>query len=128
MYFPVTTLYASLLGIMLIVLSARVSRARRRAKKSLGQGDDAVLQRTVRSQGNFIEYVPLALILLLLAETEIGQLWLLHVLGSLLLLGRILHAYGIMLAVAPNFARFWGTALTWLVIVCCSLLNLWHLN
>lgn len=128
MYFPVTTLYASLLGILLIFLSAKVSRTRRRSKVSLGHGEDIVLVRAVRAQGNFIEYVPFALILLFLLEMEVSDLWVLHLLGASLLMGRLLHAYGVVQPAAPNFGRFWGTALTWLMILVTSMLNLWHLN
>lgn len=128
MYFPVTTLYASLLGILLIFLSARVSRNRRRSKVSLGHGEDIVLVRAVRAQGNFVEYVPFALLLLFLLEIEVSELWILHLLGAMLLVGRLLHAYGVMQPVAVNFGRFWGTGLTWLMILVSALLNLWHLN
>lgn len=128
MYFPVTALYASILGILLIFLSARVSRTRRRSRVSLGDGEDMSLVRAVRAQGNFIEYVPFALILLFLLEMEVSDLWVLHLLGASLLLGRLLHAYGVVQPVARNFGRFWGTALTWLMILVSSLLNLWHLN
>lgn len=127
MYFPVTTLYASLLGIFLIVLSNQVSNQRRRAMVSLGTGDDAQLERAMRTQANFIEYVPFALILLLLLELEISTMWLLHVLGALLLLGRLLHAYGMYFPDGVVAGRFWGTGLTWLMILLSSLLNLWHL-
>jgi len=128
MYFPVTTLYASLLGILLIVLSNQVSSHRKRAMVSLGSGDDAQLERAMRTQANFIEYVPFALILLLLLETELTQVWLLHALGAMLLLGRLLHAYGMYYPGSVVAGRFWGTGLTWLMILLSSLLNLWHLN
>lgn len=126
MYLPVTTLYASLLGLILIFLSARVSRNRRRAKVSLGHGDDELLEKAARAQGNFIEYVPIALILLMLLELETSQMWLMHVLGAMLLLGRILHAWGVMQPRPVNFGRFWGAGLTWIMIVVTALLNLWH--
>jgi uncharacterized membrane protein YecN with MAPEG domain len=127
MYFPVTAFYASLLGLLLIFLSARVSRNRRRAKVSLGIGEDAILEKTVRAHANFCEYVPLALILLFVLELEISQIWLLHLLGAMLLVGRLLHAYGVMSPRAINFGRFYGSGLTWLMVLSSSLLNLWHL-
>lgn len=126
MFFPVTAMYAGLLGLLLILLSAQVSRQRRRARVSLGLGGDAELERAARAQGNFIEYVPLGLLLLLLLEPEITRLWILHVLGTMLLLGRILHAVGMYPRGRAINGRFWGTALTWLMILGASLLNLWH--
>ncbi|NND45556.1 MAG: hypothetical protein HKN58_09550 [Xanthomonadales bacterium] len=126
MFFPVTAMYAGLLGLLLILLSAQVSRQRRRARVSLGLGGDTELERAARAQGNFIEYVPLGLLLLLLLEPEITRLWILHVLGTMLLLGRILHAIGMYPRGRAIKGRFWGTALTWLMILGASFLNLWH--
>ena len=127
MHFPVTTLYASLLGILLIVLSNQVSSNRKRALVSLGHGDDSRLERAMRTQGNFIEYVPFALILLMLLELGSSRLWLPYTLGGMLVAGRLLHAYGMMRPDGIIGGRFWGTALTWMMILTCSLLNIWHL-
>ena len=120
----VTPLYAGLLGLLLMVLSWRVVVARRAAGVSLGIGDDAALQRAVRAHGNFVEYVPLGLLLLLLGELAAVWPWSLHLLGGMLLLGRLLHAWGLSAADGPNFGRYWGTLLTWLMILFASLLNL----
>lgn len=126
MNFPVTSFYASLLGLLFIFLSARVSMNRRRAKVSLGLGEDIGLERANRAQGNFIEYVPIGLILLLLLEQEVAQMWLLHTLGAMLLSGRLMHAWGLAQKSSVNFYRSWGTAFTWVMIVVTSLLILWH--
>ena len=64
----VTPLYAGLLGLMLLVLSALVSRQRLRHKVSIGDGDVPSVRAAMRVQANFVEYVPLALILLVLLE------------------------------------------------------------
>jgi hypothetical protein len=125
--FPVTALYAALLGLLLIYLSARVSQHRRRARVSLGLGEDIGLERAARAHGNFIEYVPIGLILMALLEPEMASLWVMHLLGAMLLAGRLLHAFGMTRRASVNFGRFWGTALTWLMILAASLLNLWHL-
>ncbi|MGZ9080482.1 MAG: MAPEG family protein, partial [Burkholderiales bacterium] len=58
----VTPLYAALLGLWLLVLSLRVVQQRRAARVSLGDGGNTALQRAIRAQGNFVEYVPLALL------------------------------------------------------------------
>jgi uncharacterized membrane protein YecN with MAPEG domain len=126
MYIPVTTFYASLLGLLLIALSLQVSKNRRKAKVSLGLGEDIGLERASRAHGNFIEYVPIALILLMMLEIEINKMWLLHILGAMLLVGRLLHAWGLNQRKSVNRGRWWGTALTWLMILATSLLNLWH--
>src|SRR3546814_3661445 len=66
--FFVTPLYAALCGLLLMVLSVRVILLRRELKVGLGDGDQPVLRRAIRVQANGAEYVPLALILLLLLE------------------------------------------------------------
>lgn len=124
MDFPVTTMYAALLGLLLIFLSDMVSRSRKRSDISLGHGDDPMLERAMRAHGNFVEYVPLGLILLLLLELKDLTPWALHVLGAMLLVGRLLHAYGMMRPDGALSGRYWGTALTWLMILGASLANL----
>jgi len=123
----VTMFYAALLGLLLIVLSWGVSKNRMRAQVSLGHGGDESLSAAIRAQGNFIEYVPLALILLLLAESSGAQTWLLHVFGGALLLGRLMHAQGILHPKNVNNFRKIGISLTWLMILVTSIYNLGYL-
>lgn len=120
----VTPLYAGLLALLLMLLSLQVVKARRAARVGLGTGDDPQLERAVRVHGNFVEYVPLALVLLLLAELNGAWPWLLHLLGLMLLSGRLLHAWGLSRSQGTSFGRYWGTLLTWLMILLCGLLNL----
>jgi len=92
---PITALYAGLLALLGIVLSLRVIGARRDARVALGDGGDKVLQRRIRVQANFVEYTPLALILIGLAEGLRTDVWLLHGIGATLLAGRVVHAFGV---------------------------------
>lgn len=117
MPYPVTMIYAALLGMLLLMLSWGVSRVRLRESVSLGAGDVSGLESAIRAQGNFIEYVPFALILLMLAESAAATSWLLHLLGASLLVGRLLHAYGIQQPGSANNYRKYGIALTWLMII-----------
>ena len=77
--------------------------------------DDGRLQRKVRAFGNFIEYVPLALLLMVLLESTSSPAWLLWFLGSVLTVARIAHAYGVIKTYGPSPGRAWGFFLTWLV-------------
>ena len=77
--------------------------------------DDGILQRKVRAFGNFIEYVPLALLLIILLELISSPAWLLWLLGILLTTARIAHAYGVIKTYGPSPGRAWGFFLTWLV-------------
>lgn len=118
-------LYVGLFGILLIILSLRVSFIRRDARVALGDGDNEVLRRRIRAQGNFIEFVPMALLLLALAEhTGLGSLFI-HLLGIVLLAGRISHAYGICQTNEVFIFRMVGTLATLTVIGLLSLYCIW---
>ncbi|WP_319533708.1 MAPEG family protein [uncultured Cohaesibacter sp.] len=90
-----TALYAGLLAFLFIGLSARVIRGRMLHAVALGDGGNDDLMRRIRSQANFVEYTPLFLILLALAEYQDLPAPAVHALGSLYLVGRISHAYGV---------------------------------
>ncbi len=91
----ITAIYASLMTILFITLSARIIVVRRSNKISLGDGEDDTLLRRTRAHGNCAEFAPFGLILLGIAETLGTNAILLHVIGILLLAGRIGHAYGV---------------------------------
>src|SRR5690606_15202022 len=65
---PITSVVAATAAIALIPLSISVSFQRMKTGVGVGFGDDETLMRRIRAQGNFVEYVPLALIVLGLAE------------------------------------------------------------
>lgn len=92
----ITGYYAALLGLLLFALSLRVIQARVAGRVAIGLGDnDRRLLRASRAQGNFVEYAPMILVLMLLLEQGGGAGWLLHILGSMTLAGRIAHGLGI---------------------------------
>jgi uncharacterized protein len=94
-FLPVTSFYAALLALLFCVLALRVLRLRVQLGVTLGDGGHAHLQRAVRAHGNFAEFVPLALLLLLLLELSSLPAAYLHGYGGLLLLARLLHALGV---------------------------------
>jgi uncharacterized protein len=108
---PVTSLYAGLLALYFCWLATRVIKARRQHRVALGTSHRLV-ERAARAHGNFAEYVPFALLLMALCEINGLPDWALHVFGTVLLAGRLLHATGI--AQEPeNFRwRVLGMALT----------------
>ena len=108
----VTALYGSLNAIVNIGLAMRVSTIRRRDKVSLGTGESKDLLVAVRTHGNSAEFVPLAIVTLLLCELFGGSSVILHVLGGSLLVARLLHIYG-MPRRAPNFYRVSSNVVTW---------------
>ena len=112
-----TAIYGGLCGLMLVALSAGVIRQRARARVSLGDGGDAGLIRWMRAQGNFGEYVPMALLLMALAEAQGAPEVALHGLGGALLLGRALHAWGMVSGRDLHPARGAGMVLTFAVLI-----------
>ena len=91
----ITSLYAALLTILFLVLSARVITYRRSEKISLGDGEDPVLQRRTRAQANCAEYAPFGILMMAIAETLSASPFVIHLMGGLLLVGRLMHAYGV---------------------------------
>ncbi len=114
---PITALYAGLLTALFMVLSLRVIALRRSSRVPIGDGGQALMLRRMRVQANFAEYVPLALILLGLAENLRVDALLLHGLGGLLLLGRLLHAFGMSQANETFAFRVAGVGATATVLI-----------
>jgi uncharacterized protein len=119
-----TPLWAALLALLYLGLTAQVIRARYRTRTALGDGDDPGLARAIRAHANFAEYVPLTLILLILAELQGAWPWLLHLQGAMLLAGRAVHAYGISQVDEVLPRRSIGVALTLVVLVAAAASNL----
>lgn len=114
---PITALYAGLLTPILVFLAVRVIRQRRVARVAIGHGDDALLLRRMRVHANFAEHVPLALVLIGLAESLKVMPLILHLMGLALLVARILHAYGVSQP-RENFRfRVIGTSTTFSVLL-----------
>ncbi len=122
----ISLFYASVLAIIFLLLSWRVVALRRDLRVGLGSGGQKQLELAVRAHGNFSEYVPLALIVLLLLESGTATpVWLLHLLGGMLLVGRVLHGLlGLNLGEGKSVGRFWGTLLTWLMLLASALIGL----
>ena len=119
---PITTIFAGLLALMLVGVSIRVTVLRARKQIEFFDGGDKELGRAIRVQGNFIEYVPMALILLGLIEWMGSKPWIVYALGIALVLARVIHAWGLYSSVFN--ARVAGTSINWLVLVVGGLLAL----
>ncbi len=110
----IALLFAALHIPLMLFLAYRVAMHRHTAKIGLGVAGDYKLERKVRAHANFVEYVPTGLIALALLELcGLTDLWL-YILGGTLLVGRLLHAFGISRKSGYSPGRFLGTLLTWL--------------
>lgn len=88
----ITILYAGLLGLLSIALGAAAGAYRGKAGIDAGDGGDPELLMRMRRQANFVESVPLALILIALLEMQAVSGLAIHALAGTVLLGRVLHA------------------------------------
>ncbi len=124
---PVTGVFAAVIGLLLLVLSAQVSRFRLKYKKDLGVTDDRDFQVAVRAQANLVEYAPIGLIMLAIAELNGVPGGFIYWTGMALVVGRILHAFGMINGHGnPHWARMTGILLTWLAILVAAGLLLWN--
>lgn len=112
---PLTALYGALHGVLNVALAVNVTRVRAKTQVFLGTGESPELLLAQRQHGNNAEYVPFALLLLLVAELQGGSAMMLHGLGATLTLGRVLHAVGV--GSKPSPLRALGAVLSWAVIV-----------
>ncbi|TMN33116.1 MAPEG family protein [Pseudoalteromonas sp. S2755] len=87
----ITGLYAALLALIYIKLSFNIISLRHRHKVSLGDGGIDELQNAIRIHGNFIEYTPFVLLMMLLLENQQINPYLLHTFGIAFLFSRVAH-------------------------------------
>lgn len=116
----VTSFYAALLALLFIFLSVRTLLLRRRFGIALGHGDNPQMLRAMRVHANFAEYVPLALLLIFLVEQSGLPPMFVHLLAGALLVGRLLHAWGVSQPQEKLLFRVIGMAATFTVLGCAA--------
>jgi uncharacterized membrane protein YecN with MAPEG domain len=109
---PITALYAGLLGLLAILLANQVLYGRLRAERIADWKPETLL----RVQANFVEQVPLALILLLVLELQGTQPMLVHAFGGTLVLLRLTHAWGLSRDPGATYPRLIGAQGTFLLV------------
>ncbi len=114
---PIVAFYAAGHALLHCYLSIDTVYTRIRTSAHLGEPpmSNELTLRRVRAHANNVEYVPLALLLLLIFEFNGGQAWLAHTFGAFFLIVRIIHSYGLRDAARSVLCRiigFWGTILT----------------
>ena len=120
----ITAIIASVLTIIFINLSFAVIALRRKNQVGLGSGGHDDLERAIRAQGNFAEYVPFGIILIACLELN-GAPWFLVALpGIALIVGRLIHAKGIHVP-PPDFSkRVLGMKFTFSTLIALVFLNI----
>lgn len=106
----VTPLYALPLAAIFLVLWFNVTRTRAALNISIGDGGNDSLHERIRCHGNFVEWVPMLLILMIVAElVGAGAFWL-HLAGGLTVLGRVAHPFGLKARQATHVMRIVGNS------------------
>lgn len=91
----VSALYAVLGALLLFKLSIDVIKQRAQYRVPFGDGGFYELQIAIRIHGNAVEYIPIALILMVVMEMNGANVWLVHASGIMLFVGRLCHYYGL---------------------------------
>jgi uncharacterized membrane protein YecN with MAPEG domain len=119
-------LWAGLHIILLLVLSVLVTRQRRRHQVEIGDGGVPALTQAIRAFGNATEYVPAALVgLVVLAMAGAAPL-LIHAIGFVLFVGRVLHAVGLSRTSGASWPRVIGATATWLAYIALGVTLLFY--
>ncbi|OEY65809.1 MAPEG family protein [Marinobacter sp. X15-166B] len=124
---PVSAVIASAVTVLLLFLSYRVSGFRLKYKQGLGVNDDRDFEVAVRSQANLVEYAPVALIVLALAEINGVSATLIYWAGMGFFIARVLHAWGMYKGRGGTHpARLVGALLTWLSMLAMAVLAVFN--
>ena len=125
-----TTLYGALLGLWLVVLSLRVIALRGSPGMGwlkFGYTGEQAVTRSARAQGNLIEYAPMFVILMFIAESGGVSSFSLHYYGGTFLLGRLMHGACMGFMEKSVILRSGGSILTLLPLLGISVLLLMQL-
>jgi hypothetical protein len=102
---------------LLLVLSVRVVRLRRKHRVEFGAGEAPELAYAIRAFGNAAEYVPAAIGALAVLALVGANLALVHATGLLLFAGRLAHAIGLSRSGEASLPRAAGILITWLAYI-----------
>jgi uncharacterized membrane protein YecN with MAPEG domain len=109
---PISALYVGLHALLAVVLANFVLYIRLRGdKKPQWQAEAAA-----RVQANFVENVPIALLVLLVLEIQGTPDQILHACGMTLFVLRLLHAFGLGTYEGANYPRLIGAQGTFVLI------------
>jgi uncharacterized protein len=124
--FAITSFYTALLAIGAIVLANIVSARRGKTDISILHGEDMTLALWIRRHGNFMETVPLALLLMAFSEARGAPVNLLHGMGIVLILARLSHVFGMSVTNAKHPLRILGGVATQIVMLAGIGFLLWN--
>ncbi len=122
----ITLLYATLVGIVGLILQSMIGPLRGRHNVSLDDGGRKDLTEAIRRHANWAENAPYILLMMALIEINGASPGLMHGLGLLFLLSRILHPIGIDADRLANPVRIVAMAGTVFATVGVIVAGLWQ--
>jgi uncharacterized protein len=118
---PITLATGGALGLIGLILAFRVTMGRGKYKVNMGYGGNPDTIVRMRTHANFVEYVPLMLVLLGLLELGGANRTALMVGAAVLVVARISHAIGME---GPLAMRVGGTMATYILLAASSVYGL----
>ncbi len=120
MILEITPIYAVPLAVLTLMLWVNVTKMRAAKSVSIGDAGDVALHEKIRRHGNFIEWVPIVLLMMLMAELRgVGDMWL-HIAGILLVVSRALHPLGLKADAPKHPLRIVGNTGSLIALVICA--------
>ena len=120
----ITALYTSLLALLFIVLTINIIRLRLNLKVGVGDGGHSELVKAIRIHGNFAEFIPLFLLLMICYELNSGSVMVLHLCGAAVFVGRIMHAIGLAKTIGTSLYRQLGVLTIFISILVLAIENI----
>jgi len=91
-----SVIYVVLLALLMCWLALNVVKARRKNKIPYADGGVTELQIARSAHSNAAEYIPIAMLLLLILEYNGAPLWMVHIVGVTFVVGRLMHSHSIL--------------------------------
>jgi uncharacterized membrane protein YecN with MAPEG domain len=114
--------YAALCGLILVALSLYVIQGRGKFHIGIGDGGNPEMLKRMRVQANFVEYVPIALLLAYFVQIAGFSIWIVHTLCAVLVISRLAHAAGLSSSRGTSHGRLIGATGTLLMILVAAVL------
>ncbi len=119
----ITPFYVGISAVLLVILTLYIVVLRNMLKVGMGDGGQPILMRAVRAHGNFTEFTPLLLVMLLLLELGGATPGFVQEMGIAIVLGRVLHAIGLAISSGRTVPRALGVVIT----IAALLTGAWNL-
>ena len=126
MVIEITAFYAALLVAVLIFLTTRIGVQRAITRVSILDGGNKEVAVEMRRHGNFVEHVPLLIVLMVIIEINGGSPVFLHVVGIALVICRIAHPIGLRYDQVQTPLRMIGSVGTGLITGALGFMALWQ--